>query len=425
MITIPDPTTQTTAERVFSNSDLALQATLGIYASYPAFETNFAPYNSLYTGEASSISTVLNYGYYLNNTLRPDDNNNQNAWKALYNVIYQSNAVIEKLADSPIEDGLKIRFIGEALFMRAYCYFNLVNIWGDVPLLLSTRIDQSSTKTRDLSGEIYKQILADLDKAQTMLSDYPAEERVRASRQSVYALKARAYLQLGEWERAAASANTAIGSTPVPLPLPEDVFIKNSTEAIFQIWSKNGYSTYLTIIPAASPTSIPDVFPNAALPSIFEQGDKRREQWIALRTVDGNSYPLQTKYRLRTTNTTARAEYTMLLRLGEQYLIRAESNIMLGNMSAGLADLNIIRKRAGLEEFGSEIKDEVIAAIRKERERELFFENGLRFFDLKRWGIINEVVGAKKSNWQPYMQLYPIPQGERDKNSALTQNNGY
>jgi hypothetical protein len=128
-------------------------------------------------------------------------------------------------------------------------------------------------------------------------------------------------------------------------------------------------------------------------------------------------YPYKYKQRIPTTP----SEDYMLLRLGEQYLIRAEAAAELGNLTGALADVNIIRARAGLA--GS-------TAVRKERRTELCFEGANRWFDLNR--TVNDTkypsngqITAVLSGWQPYDALYPIPLAQRELNSHLIQNPGY
>jgi hypothetical protein len=121
--------------------------------------------------------------------------------------------------------------------------------------------------------------------------------------------------------------------------------------------------------------------------------------------------------------------------LAEQYLIRAEAeaNGAPGGVSQAVIDLNTIRKRAGLGGYiGSQVTDSVLTAIYHERQVELFTEWGNRWFDLKRTGLVNAVMGSpgnvcqqKGGNWNPDWQLYPIALSELQADPNLKQNSGY
>jgi hypothetical protein len=116
----------------------------------------------------------------------------------------------------------------------------------------------------------------------------------------------------------------------------------------------------------------------------------------------------------------------MFLRLGEQYLIRAEAEAHLNDNTNAIKDLNIIRNRAGLANYaGATDQTSVLTAIMHERQVELFCEWGNRWFDLKRTGTIDAVLGAEKPGWQPYIALYPVPLTEIQSNPFLIQNPGY
>lgn len=122
-------------------------------------------------------------------------------------------------------------------------------------------------------------------------------------------------------------------------------------------------------------------------------------------------------------------EYYMVLRLAEQYLIRAEANALGGQLGLAINDLNALRRRAGLGDLSNTLnKEQVLAAVAKERQTELFAEWGHRWMDLKRTGKATEVLSAipYKQPWRgDYQLLYPIPVEEIRKDHFLTQNPNY
>jgi hypothetical protein len=207
-----------------------------------------------------------------------------------------------------------------------------------------------------------------------------------------------------------------------------EVFLSNSTEAIWQLLPV--IPTYNTIegntfILSTSPT-IGALSP--ALLSTFEIGDQRKIDWVGRFASGGNTWYFPFKYKVKTG--TVLKEYSMVLRLAEQYLIRSEALTEQGKIIAAVADLNTIRNRAQLPNYaGSLDKPSVLNAIMHERQTEFFTEWGHRWFDLKRTASIDSIMKiaalAKGITWNPDAQLYPIPQSELSNNSNLKQNPGY
>jgi hypothetical protein len=122
-------------------------------------------------------------------------------------------------------------------------------------------------------------------------------------------------------------------------------------------------------------------------------------------------------------------EYTVVLRLAEQYLIRAEARAQQGNLLDAQADLNIIRSRAGLSDRSINNVDLLLTAIMHERQVELFSEWGHRWLDLKRTNTVNAVMSVitpqKGGTWSSNWAWFPIPQSEIRTNVKLKQNLGY
>jgi hypothetical protein len=161
----------------------------------------------------------------------------------------------------------------------------------------------------------------------------------------------------------------------------------------------------------------------------FEQADQRRANWI--RSVTGGNsttYYYPSKYKSATLNAPV-TEYQMVLRLGEQYLIRAEARAHLNKITDALSDLNVIRHRAGLHDTTATNQDSLLDLIYHERQVELFTEWGHRWLDLKRTGKIDDVMGKvavlKGTTWSPNWTLYPIPLYDIIQNPNLGQNPGY
>ncbi|HEY3404724.1 MAG TPA: RagB/SusD family nutrient uptake outer membrane protein, partial [Ohtaekwangia sp.] len=155
----------------------------------------------------------------------------------------------------------------------------------------------------------------------------------------------------------------------------------------------------------------------------FEPTDNRRAQWVGSFTNGTTTWYFPHKYKVAAA--TAVTEYEMMLRLAEQYLIRAEARAQLENISGAQEDLNAIRSRAGLAGTDADDKAALLLAIEQERKAELFAECGHRWLDLKRTGRADAILDPLKTDWQSADALFPIPDAERELNPNLTQNDGY
>lgn len=455
LVNIPDPSSSITTSKVFANDSEAKSAMAGVYtllinnSAYGASGLNgFATGMSTIFGGFSAnelVCTSTNSGYYLYNLNRllPDDSNAKSIWATAYKAVNGSNAVIEGIETSgspKLHDDVRIRLTGEAKFVRAFSYFYLVNFFGDVPLALTVDFNKTALMKKTPKNEVYTQIIKDLLDAKSVLpSDFSGGggERILPTRWAATALLARVYLYVGDYTNASAQASELISQTSL-FNLPSDlntVFLSSSQEAIWQLKqmtgglnkyaTPEGYTLYAT--PALA-------YLSDELLNDFETKDQRKKEWCSVDTLSLNRSKYHSyKYKTGEANvksTTETTEYYMVFRLAEQYLIRAEAQT-LGNLSLGqaIADLNVIRKRAGLDDLSVTLsRDQVISAIAHEREIELFAEWGHRFFDLKRTGRAHDVLSAVKIK-QPwtgdYQLLYPIPKSDIQANQNLIQNPGY
>jgi hypothetical protein len=332
-----------------------------------------------------------------------------------------------------MDAGTKRQLTGEASFLRAYCYFYLVNLFGPVPLVTTTQYAYSDTMSRTPVVEVYNQIKADLKLAQSsLLSDYSISggERVRANQWSAVALLSRVYLYNQQWDSAEEAATAVISNNSLfYLPTLDSVFLANSPEAILQLDPPNSYP-YATeegnqLIPYDS-TASPNWYMTSQLLGAFEPGDQRYTSWVDSTDYSGTYYYYPYKYKVYAGTQGNITEYYMLLRLGEQYLIRAEARAWQNNLPGAIGDLNVIRGRAGLDTLSSGLNQtQVIAAVAQERRIELFAEWGHRWLDLKRTDSATAVLQPIKPKWTANAVLWPIPQSELTADAYLTQNGGY
>ena len=428
LIAVDTPANELPAEVVFGNDALADAAVADIYYILAGYYTSNAV--SFINGMTADelITTTTSNIKYVNNAIPVDDALLLFSWRDFYKAIYRANAILEGLASpTGISSARVAQLTGEAKFLRAFCYYYLVNNWGDVPLITTTDVTKTALAPRTPVATVYKQILADLQSAGTLLPEsYSTGEKVRANKWAAVAMLARVYLQMGNWADAAVNASLVINAGMyLPLSQPDSIFLKNSRGTILQIWVRDGFTfsgrTFLPMINGSSSYPV-----STDLMHAFEPGDLRKTKWTGTFTYAGELYNHPYKYKNGNLTTGDAAEYIMVLRIAEQYLIRAEALCQEGYTDAAVADLNIIRHRAGLEDLPADMsKAGCLLAVEQERRVELFTEWGDRWLSLKRTGRINTVLGALKANWKSTAVLYPVPQQERNNNSNLTQNEGY
>jgi hypothetical protein len=447
IVSIDPPTNSITKSQVFADSVDAATAIVGLYSRIMNTRNSISLLNgglTIFCGiSADELVSYTQNNIYIN-ALQVSDPTIRSLWNQAYQYIYQANSCIEGLQASNSLSGIaKNQFIGEAKFLRSLCYFYLVNLFGDVPLITNSDFNANAKASRIPKSQIYQAITSDLKDAQTLLGNdysYSGGERIRANKWAATALLARAYLYTGDWMNAETQASTVINnsSTFGLVNSLGGVFLANNSEAILQWQVNSAFSPYnattegYLLLPRVN-TRL-SYFISKQLLASFEPGDLRATAWVKQIPYSGKQYPVPYKYKIgiaqAVINTTP-TEYYMVLRLAEQYLIRAEARAQLGEANA-IDDLNMIRTRAGLPVYaGSSNKDSVLSRIYHERRVELFAEWGHRWLDLKRTGQIDvtmDTVTPKKTGggpWKSYQQLYPIPLFELETDPNLTENQGY
>jgi hypothetical protein len=249
-----------------------------------------------------------------------------------------------------------------------------------------------------------------------------------------------------DWQQAINEATKVIDeNSKYKFETIDNVFLNTSQETI---WSVQSFAIGLNTVdantlvlqgdPSGYPTPGPDAFSrpfylSASLISTFDSDDKRLQNWIGSVTVDTTTYNYAYKYKSWQYDQ-PQTENLILLRLAEQYLIRAEARAHLGILTganSASSDLNTVRSRAGLLPVDLLTTQQAVNAILTERRKELFTESGHRWFDLKRTGIVNQVMETeakiKGGTWSAYKALYPIPIQDIQRNPSLKghQNPGY
>jgi hypothetical protein len=437
-IEIDRPKTQLTKTAVFADDATATAAISGIYAE---MNVNFAGgavnstmfLNSLLSDEAIWRSGAgANALPWFENNIVATNPAVTALWGQLYSMVYKTNSIIEGIsASTSLSQKTSEQLKGEALFLRAFAHFYLVNYFGDVPYIKSTDHSINRTVSRQVVADVYDEIIRDLTEAIELLSSdysFSKNERVRANRWVAKALLARVFLYSGKWALAKEHATELINQPSFQLlPNHNGVFLKNSKEAILQLFPLPG-ATFTSEGNLLLRTPFFSTLQNELVNS-FPPEDTRRTSWMGSVVNAGLTYYYPTKYKEFSTNGTG-AEYSTVFRLAEQYLIRAEANFHLNELSAGLDDLEAIRQRSGLaplsETNPSMDRDALLLEVERQRRHEFFSEWGHRWFDLKRTGRADELMSLIKPGWDAHDSMLPIPENELLVNPALApQNPGY
>lgn len=431
------PDNQLTSGNVFENYATANAALTDIYAKIRDKGLLTGSSNGIstelgnYTDELVSYGNPANPGYsFYNNILLASNPVVLDYWNTSYNQVYAANSIIEGADKSfglSVEN--KNQLEGEALFIRALVHFYLVNLYGKIPYIKETDYKKNSIVSRMPVEEVYENIVSDLEKAVELLPEnYSSQERVRPNKNAAKAFLSRTYLYSGAFAQAANTASSLLNQDNLYSLMqdPNEVFLINSKETIWQLQSAaSGQNTLQggTFIFTAGPPSLSAL--NQDLVNSFDLSDLRLADWI--KTVAGTNQSWSHSYKYKEQNNTpVSKEYSIIFRLAEQYLIRSEARVRQGDLIGAKEDLNKIRNRAGLPNTDAQSAEQILQAILQERRWELFTEYGHRFFDLKRFNMIDLILSGIKSGWNTSDSLFPIPQSELSANPNLRpQNQGY
>lgn len=384
-----------------------------------------------------------------------------NFWKAAYKVINRTNTVLGRIDGIEINTELANRYKLECKFIRALMYFNLVRVYGDVPLVLKEiSISESYDILREPKENVYNQIIADLKEAQGLPVSYSTAEDGRATQGAAKALLANVYMTLHKYAEAETILAEIINSgrysllenTPGSLNIDgyKNVFSPvnhNSKEGIFEIqFLKGGYgegSNYANnFAPENSGTNVVAVggtggnnIPEMDIYNAYEEGDLRRDFSMSLGYYDNrkNNEWVESRYVCKFMdvpyqNNDASNNYPVI-RYADVILMYAEALNQNGKTAEACKYLNMTRRRG----FGYQTtetspvdlqttdKAQFALMVEQERRVELAFENH-RWFDLIRTGRAVEVMRSKGFSLNETNLICPIPQKQIDVNPKLTQN---
>lgn len=433
---IDPPQTELVTKTVFANDGSVTAALRGIYSNM--MSTTSYTYGRMeeYAGIASDelvnyVTTANQLQFYQNNISPLNTSLQQMFWQPNYRYINNANALLEGLqAATGLTEDVTKQIKGEALFIRAFSHFYLTALFGDVPYVTGTNYQVNAQLARTPSYEVLSKIETDLLEARSLLREdysFSGDQRIEPNKAAATALLARVYLYMDKWQQAITMASEVIDNDNYSLLTDlNKVFLANSKEAIWQLQPVTGNNTpqAAVFVMIGSPNNSSNrVSMTNQMVAAFETGDQRKTDWTKIFSNASGSWPHFFKYKVRTA--TALTEYSMVLRLAEQYLIRAEAYTQLNDFDHAKSDINTIRTRAALSNTTATDKATLLTAINQERRVELFGEYGHRWLDLKRTKMADAVLSPLKVGWQATDTLFPIPQSEILLNPNLVQNAGY
>lgn len=442
LIEIPDsPPNKIGEAALFADSINTINAIGSVYNSASGTTPGFAYRDGALTifvgtsadelGLTTTTNNITQPAFYYNSLISTNGAVGS-LWSYTYASLYQVNACITNIKASPgLSASFKQQLLGEMQVVRALYYFNLVNLFGGVPLATTTDYTINALLPRASVDAVYELIINDLTDAREKLKpQYPASNRWRPNLYTADALLAKVYLYREEWQKAYDLANEVIRSGVYSLVDDRTAaFRRDNSEAIWQLPANGSYYAGREGAQFYTTPGYTPIYPvNMNLVDAFEANDERRA-WVTSSTVVSGSvsttYYIPYKYRNLVATASPVEDFT-IFRLAEMYLIRAEA---ANELETGdpIDDVNEIRLKAGLEASTASTKEDIQKAIIRERRIEMCFEWGNRWFDLKRWGIANDVLAVAKQNWNKEDKplIYPIPYAELMANPKLVQTPGY
>ncbi|MDM8175977.1 RagB/SusD family nutrient uptake outer membrane protein [Olivibacter sp. 47] len=421
-VDVDTPPNQLTRQSVFINATSIEAGLAGIYSNLSGINHSLNAEmhigTSLYSDELHYSGSLQQYLDFEASAIQTNNTIISGVWADTYQTIYSINDALEGIANSQLAESITNPYIGELKFLRSFCYFNLINLYGDVPLITGVDFEINSSLPRTPTNEIYDQIVIDLKDALTLLPRLyvGSEKRSRPNYFAACALMARVSLFMQNWQDSYLFSSEVINDDNYSLGDLSQVFLKDSPETIWQLIPvTTPYNTNigrLTVPLNVNNNAIPDFFLSDNMLSNFEQKDLRAANWIGIKTVNEQKYYFPYKYKINTSSEVT--EFLIVFRLVEQYLIRAEALIEQGKLPEAKRDLEIVRSRAGLPPLTIELDSEKLrSALMHEKKLELFLEWGLTWFDKRR---------LRQNNLEDY---WPIPLTELERNPNLEQNTQY
>lgn len=383
----------------------------------------------------------------------------QETWTMHYKAITIANIALARIPSIQMDAVLRTRLINEAHFLRGLLYFDMVRMFGKIPLVLQE--NETLTPAPASVDDIYNQIITDLVAAEDLPDNYPpGAGRGRATKGAAKAILAKVYLTLGKWQECADLCKQIIDSNQYALWDDfADVFKianRGGKEAIFSVgfgdaggaiifWEAGQFNVRL-LPPQLSVEGVQNSqgwqLPTQNLYDNYDAADRRRAVTFITEIDNPNGStttirPYIQKYWDRAAEPQGNGSTNdyPVIRYADVLLMYAEASNELGNSAEAHQYINMVRKRARFDgsvyrnavpDYVNLSQQEFRAAVLKERRLE-FVAEGQRWFDLVRTETLETLVPIAKPGIVPAPKnyLYPIPQREIDLNPNLVQNTGY
>ncbi|MEM7486863.1 MAG: RagB/SusD family nutrient uptake outer membrane protein [Bacteroidota bacterium] len=444
------PITEKAANNFFSNEQEIESAVSGAYAKlqnnglYGLYLIGVGEIPAEDTFEEIAANDGGRFGQLDDFSTNPANDLVGDIWKESYEGIQRTNVILNRIDEIEFENaGTKTNRIGEMKFVRALLYYNLVRLYGDVPLVV---VETESPfdffgQGRTPAAEVYTQITTDLTDA---IADLPvAKSPGRPASGAAQALLADVQFTLGDSSGALTNLEAVLNSGEYELmPSTSEIFgeaNEGNAEILFEVQYASGFdadgdnegsSAGSQFRPSGTTANAKGHnLPTQAFIDSFEAGDTRLDDYVAIEP-DANPFYFLTKYEVSSTGPDDGGSDHIIIRFADVVLKYAEALNENGRTPEAIVQLDRIRSRAGLTGTTATTQTDVRAAIRQERRFELIGE-GKRWFDLKRYGTAIEVMnaffaGGNVDNINENDLVLPIPQSQIDTDpGVIEQNEGY
>lgn len=453
------PAYQISDQGFYQNQNDFETALIGVYS------TTRGLYNSStiqYVGDLSTDNAEIQWSSPSADEMQLDQNGVtatnayvRSVWNTCLYTISQSSNILNRIDAVTFDPTVKNRIKGEAQFLRAFSYFYLVRMFGNVPIATQTFTSPAQVASADLTlkpkEDVYKLIVSDLTSAETLLPATVVTDKTRASQMTVKTLLGKVYLTQKSYDLAAAKLKEVIDAKQYSLVADYKTLSTNGNmnlpETILEVAYLSGqtlgnnYSALFT--PAITSMAIfPNnlqgagrIVPTLDLIQTYETGDARKAVSVSDSVTLIGGRKSYSRYGLKFVDFKAvdpgdgSVSFT-ILRFADVLLMYAEALNEQGKTTEAFPSLNQVRQRSKLPALAGLSQADLRLALERERRVEFLYE-GHRWFDLVRTGraqtVLNAHYASQKLNFslQDFELLFPIPQAEIDLNPTLKQNPGY